>query len=62
MIKYDWKCNRCKHNFTTESTYSESDKKPKCTKCKSKDVRKVIQVTSVHYKGSGFTKAISPED
>lgn len=62
MIKYDYRCNNCEKKFTVETSYADSDKKPKCPECRSKDVRKVIQISSVHFKGSGFTKSIAPED
>lgn len=60
MIKYDFKCNDCFHVFEVESSYGD-EVKPKCPKCRSSKVRKVILTTSVHYKGDGFTLSKSEE-
>ena len=60
MVKYDFKCNNCGHVFEVESSYSD-EIKPKCPECRSSEVRKVIPVTSVHYKGNGFTLSNSEE-
>lgn len=58
MVKYDFRCERCGIVFEFETSYEE-DRKPKCPECRSsKNVRKIILPTSIHYRGSGFTKAV----
>ncbi|MEW5908642.1 MAG: zinc ribbon domain-containing protein [Thermodesulfobacteriota bacterium] len=62
MPIYEYQCNRCCHCYE-ELVFSEKDALPKCPKCSSRDVKKLLSAGSVRPQGiptgSGGFKAPS---
>lgn len=54
MVKYDYKCKDCEHEFEAQRAYTET-KKEKCPNCNKTNTRKIIRVSSIQFRGDGFT-------
>lgn len=64
MPIYDYRCDTCGHKFSKDRPISEIQNlealgfssAPRCEKCKSNNVKRVISAPAVIYKDRGFTK------
>lgn len=56
MATFNHQCKDCGHLFESIRPMSESDKKPRCPNCKSRNTRKLIHPTTALFNGDGFTK------
>ena len=52
MPNYDYKCNKCEHEFSVFQSMKDEPIK-KCQKCDG-DVRKLFGASGIIFKGSGF--------
>jgi len=58
MPKYDYRCRTCGKEFSDSHSYEKHETKPRCPKCKSRNVKTIISsAPTVQYRGDGFTKA-----
>lgn len=50
MAYYDYQCEQCRQRFTVQQSFAQHDRrpKPKCSKCRSQQVRRLIE--AVHLK------------
>ncbi len=55
MPTYEYLCEKCQHNFEISQKMSEDSLK-KCPTCGEDSLRRVINATAFHLKGSGWYK------
>lgn len=54
MPNYSYVCINCKKDFEKWISYNDNPNIIKCPKCKSKNVKKLIYSSPIHFHGSGF--------
>ncbi len=57
MPTYSHQCRNCGKLFEDNRSYNDSEKKPRCPNCKSRNTKKIIGDVAVIFKGDGFTKS-----
>lgn len=58
MPRYDYQCGKCENIFEITRSISDSSD-VLCSKCKSKDTKKLISIPAITFKGGGFYKTDS---
>ena len=63
MAVYEYECKTCETRFEEERKMGDTSSIPKCPNCRTnKNVRKLISISSISFKGQGFTKSLDNED
>ena len=61
MPTYNYSCKTCGHLFEVEKTIDD-ETKIRCPMCKSRKVKKLINIPTVIYKDDGFTQYRKKEE
>jgi len=61
MPTYNMRCKDCGKLFEVQRSYDDAPNH-RCPRCKSRNVKNVVQVPAVSFKGDGFTLARNSDD